>query len=321
MSVVQCMTTMVVATAFGGPDVLSTVDEPIGRPGRGEVLVAVKAAGVNPIDYKLYGGSMVRDPSQLPLHLGFEAAGVVVAAGDEATGPAGPIREGDEVILFRIDGAYAAEVLVPGAAVVPKPTHLSFEEAGGLMLTGTTAVHAVTATAVGPGDTVLIHGASGGVGLMAVQIAVHQGARVIGTASEASHGYLRDLGADPVAYGDGLIERIRDIAPIGVDAAIIAAGSDEAIEVSLAVVGDKTRVATIVASPHAFALGIQVLGAAPGADPGTEIRAAARLELTRLVDAGALKVTVAGAFPLIEAAAAHRALVTGHTHGKLVLIP
>jgi NADPH:quinone reductase-like Zn-dependent oxidoreductase len=315
------MTTMVVATAFGGPDVLSIIDEPIGRPGRGEVLVAVRAAGVNPIDYKLFSGDRGRDPSQLPLHPGFEAAGVVTSVGDEATGPAGPIREGDEVILFRISGAYAAEVLIPGASVVPKPTQLSFEEAGGLMLTGTTAVHAVTATAVGPGDTMLIHGASGGVGLMAVQIAVHQGARVIGTASEASHGYLRELGADPVAYGDGLIERIREIAPLGVDTAIIAAGSDEAIEVSLALVGDPKRIATIVASPRAFALGIQVLGGAPGADPGTEIRDAARLELTRLVEAGALKVTVAGTFPLIEAAAAHRALLTGHTHGKLVLIP
>jgi NADPH:quinone reductase len=315
------MATTVVATAFGGPEVLAVIDEPVGYPERDQVRVAIRAVGVNPIDYKLYSGTHGRDPSQLPMHLGSEAAGIVTSAGYDARGPAGPIRSGDEVILYRIQGAYAAEVVVAGSTVVPKPTAMSFEEAGGLMLTGCTAVHALTVTEVGSGDTVLIHGAAGGVGLMAVQVAVHGGARVIGTASEASHATLRALGAAPVAYGDGLIDRVRALAPDGVDAAIDAVGSDEAIDTSVALVDDRNRIVTLAAYERGFALGLKVIGGAPGADPGTDIRAAARLELTRLVDAGALHVHVARTFPLDEAAAAHRELARGHSHGKIILIP
>ena len=158
------MTTTVVAAAFGGPEVLSVVDEPLGDFGVGNVRVAVKAVGVNPADYKVYSGEFGRDVSQLPIHLGFEAAGVVVATGEEAEGPAGPIRAGDEVILYRVPSAYAGELIVPTASVVPKPAALSFEEASGLMVAGATATHALASTEVERGDTVLIHGASGGVG-------------------------------------------------------------------------------------------------------------------------------------------------------------
>jgi NADPH2:quinone reductase len=315
------MAQTVVASAFGGPEVLAVTDEPAGRPDRDQVRVAVKAVGVNPVDYKVYSGDFGHDPSQLPMHLGSEAAGVVTGAGDQARGPAGPIRTGDEVILFRIQGAYAAEVVVAGSSVVPKPPAMSFEGAGGLMLTGCTAVHALTVTGVGTGDTVLIHGAAGGVGLMAVQIALSSGARVIGTAGAAGHATLRALGAEPVAYGAGLIERVRDLAPDGVDAAIDTVGSDEAIDVSVALVADRDRIVTIAAFGRGFALGLKVIGGAPGADPGTEIRAAARLELTRLVAAGSLRVEVARTFPLAEAAAAHRELARGHSHGKIILVP
>jgi NADPH:quinone reductase-like Zn-dependent oxidoreductase len=189
------------------------------------------------------------------------------------------------------------------------------------MATGVTAVHALTATDVSTGDTVLVHGASGGVGLMAVQLAVNAGARVIGTAGETSHAYLRELGAEPVTYGDGLIERIRAIAPDGIDAAIDTAGSDEAVDVSVALVADRSRIATLVAVKRGFELGLKVLGAASGADPGTELRTAARLELVRQAGAGKLRVRVAGTYPLGDAAAAHRELLSGHTHGKIVLIP
>jgi NADPH:quinone reductase-like Zn-dependent oxidoreductase len=315
------MTVTVVAAGYGGPEVLSVVDEPAGVPGPGQVLVGVRAVGTNPFDCKVYSGAFGSDPAALPLHLGLEAAGVVIAVGEQAQGPGGPIRPGDEVILSGITGAYAAEVVAPGSAVLAKPPALSFEEASGLLATGTTAVHALTATGVGAGDTLVIHGASGGVGLMAVQLAVGMGARVIGTARESGHAYLRELGAEPVVYGPGLVERIRALAPGGVDAAIDTVGTDEAVDVSVALVADRGRIATIAAFQRGAGLGIKVLGSGPGADPGTAIRSAARLELIRQAAAGKLKVVVASTYPLSEAAAAHRELAAGHTHGKIVLIP
>jgi len=225
------------------------------------------------------------------------------------------------VVAFRIAGGYAGEVVVPASAVVPKPTTLTFEQASGMMLTGTTAAHALKVIRVSAGDTVLIHGAAGGVGLMAIQLAADAGARVIGTASEGSHSLLREFGAEPVAYGPGLEERIRALAPGGVDAAFDAVGGDEALDTSLAVAGDRDRIVTALASPRAFDEGIKVIGGAPGADPGTEVRDQARLDLVRLADNGKLRVVVAAAYPLAEAAAALQSLATGHTHGKIVLIP
>ena len=315
------MTRAVVATAFGGPEVLAVIETPIRPPGPGEVLISVRAAGTNPIDYKVYSGVMGQDPARLPMRLGSEAAGVVTEVGDGAEGPSGRVAVGDEVIAYRIAGAYAADVTVPAASVLPKPSTLSFEEASGLMLTGVTAAHALAVTRVGAGDTVLIHGASGGVGLMAIQLAADAGARVIGTAGESGRALVRDFGAEPVAYGAGLEERVRALAPGGVDAAVDCAGGDEALDTSLALVADRGRIVTIVASRRAFDSGIKVIGGAPGADPGTEIRTAARLELARLASDGKLRVVVAAAYPLAEAAAAHRALATGHAHGKIVLVP
>ena len=315
------MTRAVVATAFGGPEVLAVIETPIRPPGPGEVLISVRAAGTNPIDYKVYSGAMGQDPARLPMRLGSEAAGVVTEVGDGAEGPGGRVTVGDEVIAYRIAGAYAADVTVPATSVIPKPSTLSFEEASGLMLTGVTAAHALAVTRVSAGDTVLIHGASGGVGLMAIQLAADAGARVIGTAGESGRPLVRDFGAEPVAYGAGLEERVRALAPGGVDAAVDCAGGDEALDTSLALVADRGRIVTIVASRPAFNSGIKVIGGAPGADPGTEIRTAARLELARLASDGKLRVVVAAAYPLAEAAAAHRALATGHTHGKIVLVP
>ena len=316
------MTRAVVATAFGGPEVLSVIETPVSPPGRGEVLISVRAAGTNPIDYKVYSGAMGRDPARLPMRLGSEAAGVVTEVADGVLGPGGPIRAGDAVVAYRIAGAYAGDVVVPAASVIAKPTALSFEEASGMMLTGVTAAHALAAVGgVSAGQTVFIYGASGGVGLMAVQLAVTAGARVIGTASESGHALLREFGAEPVLYGAGLEERVRALASRGVDAAVDCVGGDEALDTSLALVADRGRIVTLIARPRAFDAGIKVIGGAPGADPGTEIRAAARLELARLASEGKLRVVVAATYPLAEAAAAHRALATGHTHGKIVLVP
>jgi NADPH:quinone reductase-like Zn-dependent oxidoreductase len=158
-------------------------------------------------------------------------------------------------------------------------------------------------------------------GQMAVQLAVARGARVIGTASPARHDVVRALGAEPVAYGDGLADRVRALATDGVDAAIDTVGTDEAVDVSLELVADRNRIASIAAFARGAAAGIKLLGGGPGADPGDEIRDAARLELIDLVAAGALSVSVAATYPLTEAAAAHRAILTGHTTGKIALVP
>jgi NADPH:quinone reductase-like Zn-dependent oxidoreductase len=311
----------VIATAFGGPEVLSVVQEPSREPGPGEARIEVRAAGVNPVDVKSYSGAFGADSARLPLRLGAEAAGVVTAVGPDAVGPAGPVRVGDEVIAYRAPGAYAAELVVPAQAVVPKPAALDWPQASGLMLTGATAWHALAVTGVHPGDTVLIHGAAGGVGVMAVQLAAIRGASVVATASPARHDFLRDLGATPVAYGPGLAERVRATAPGGIDAALDLVGTDEAMDVSLDLVADRSRVVTIAAFARGFQEGIKVIGGAPGADPGTEIRNAARLDLARLAGEGSLRVIVAQTFPLAAAADAHRVILTGHSTGKLALIP
>ncbi len=313
------MARVVVATAFGGPEVLAVVEEEVGVPGLGEVRIGVRAAGINPVDWKRYGGTRGTD-ARLPMRLGFEVAGVVVDVGGEAIGPAGRVSVGNEVIAYRIDGGYAEQVVVPASAVVPRPAAMSWEAAGGLMLAGATAVHALTATAVSAGETVLVHAAAGGVGLMAVQVAVARGARVIGTASTGNHVYLRELGAEPTTYGDGLADRVRALAPDGVDAAIDCVGSNEAIDVSLELVADRDRIASIAAYPRGTEVGIKMLGGGPGADPGTEVRSAARLQLTALVEQGKLRVR-ARSFELGEVAEAHREGQAGHVTGKLVLVP
>jgi NADPH:quinone reductase-like Zn-dependent oxidoreductase len=312
---------VVVATAFGGPEVLSVVERPTGSPGPGQVLLEVRAAGVNPADWKGYTGAFGTDPAKLPMRLGFEAAGVVLAVGPDAEGPAGPLSVGDEVIGFRLQGAYASSLVVPAASLVPKPATLDWAEAAGLMLTGATAVHALTAIDAGAGDTVLVHGAAGGVGQMLTQLAVAAGARVIGTAGASGADLVRRLGGEPVGYGAGLAERVRALTPEGVTAAVDAVGTDEALDSSLELVSDRQRIATIANFARGPQAGIKVLGGGPGADPGTELRDAARLRLVELVSAGRLEVVVAGTFPLDDVAAAHREGMTGHSHGKLVLIP
>jgi NADPH:quinone reductase-like Zn-dependent oxidoreductase len=189
------------------------------------------------------------------------------------------------------------------------------------MVTGATAWHLMVATGVHDGDTVLIHGGSGGVGVMAVQLAAIRGATVIATASPARHDLLRDLGAIPVAYGPGLASRVRAAAPGGVDAALDLAGTDEAMDTSLELVADRARIATIAGFARGQQEGIKILGGAPGADPGTEIRNAARLELARLAHEKKLQVIVSRTFPLGDAAEAHRSLMSGHAVGKTALIP
>jgi NADPH:quinone reductase len=303
-----------VAAGYGGPENLEVQEVTLPEPGAGEVRVSVRAAGVNPADVKRYRGP--GDPDQLPLPLGYEAAGVVTEVGPDVDHAVG-----DEVIVFRTQGAYASDLVVGAAALTPKPPSLGWAEAGGLMLTGATAWHTLVATEVGEGDTVLIHGATGGVGLPAVQLARLRGARVIGTAHERNHALLSELGAEPVAYGDGLADRVRALAPDGVDAAIDLVGTDEAMDTSLELVADRARIATIANFARGPKEGVKLLGGGPGADPGDDIRSAARAELARLAGDGTLRVFVAATYPLDDAAEAHRQIATAHTTGKLILLP
>jgi NADPH:quinone reductase-like Zn-dependent oxidoreductase len=314
------MSRAVVATAYGSPDVLELVEVDLPAPGPHQVLVDVRAAGTNPADVKAYRGDWGTDPAKLPMRLGYEASGVVRAVGPDAEGPLGPISVGDEVVVQPASGTYAEQVLVPASAVLPKPASLGWVPAAGLLLTGATATHTVLAVGVGTGDTVLVHGATGGVGLMAVQLARLAGARVIATARPPGHDTLRELGAEPVEYGPGLIDRVRALAPSGLAAAIDTVGTDEALDVSLALVADRQRIATIANFDRGPREGVRVLGNGPGADPGDAVRRSARAGLLADAGRGRLRVLVAAEFALADVAAAHVMLMGRHAPGKVVLV-
>lgn len=290
----------------------------MGAPAAGQVLVGVKAIGVNPFDYKVYSGAFGADESTLPLHLGSEASGVVLAVGNTATGPGGPISVGDEVIVSGAKGAYADKLLVPADAVLPKPASLSWEAAAGLLVVAGTSYDTLEVTGVKAGETVLVHGAAGGVGSIVVQQAKASGARVIGTARAVNHDVLRGYGAEPVEYGDGLLERVKELAPGGVDVAIDTVGTDEAIDVSLALV-DKARLVTIAAFGRAAEEGFPSVG---GGNPqSAERRKKARLDLVAAAGDGEFEVTIAKTFPLEDTAKAHEELKSEHPRGKFILIP
>lgn len=316
------MVTAVVATSYEGPSAISLIEVDSRAPEAGEARISVRAAALNPFDAKMASGAAGTDPAKLPLRLGSEAAGVVVAAGADAIGLEGErLTVGDEVYGHRLAGAQASELTVDAGDLIHKPAGVPFAEAAGLLSAGTTAVHGLEAVRVGAGDILLIHGVSGGVGRLAAQLALLRGARVIGTASKERHAALEDLGVEPVAYGDGLLERVRRLAPRGVDAAVDTVGTDEALEVSLRLLGDAARLVTIVNFAAVLAAGGQAIGGGPGADPGREVRAAARLTLAGLLADGTIGVEVAHRYPLAEARAAYEHLVTGHTGGKIVLEP
>ncbi|NNH74908.1 NADP-dependent oxidoreductase [Nocardia uniformis] len=314
------MATAIVATEYGGPEVLTATEVEVPAPGPGEVTIEVRAAGVNPFDYKRYSGAFGKDPKALPMRLGGEVSGVVTAVGADAVGPGGPIRVGDEV-LARPEGGYATAVTTKAARVIPKPADVSWEVAAGVQAVGGTAVHTLAATGVSAGDTVLIHGAAGSVGSLAAQLAVARGARVIGTAAPSRHERLRGYGVEPVEYGPGLIDRVRALAPNGIDAAIDTVGTDEAVDVSLELVADRGRIATIAAFGRVAETEIKGLGAGPGADPGTEIRGNAWRELLDLLSGNKLDLVIAATYPLAETAAAHEFVIEGHAGGKVVLLP
>lgn len=309
----------IVATELGGPERAELAEVELAEPGEGQVTVAVRAAGVNPVDVKRLSGAF--GAASLPLRLGNEIAGVVTAVGPNAVGPLGTIAVGDEVVAYPVSGGYAEAVTVSASSVLPRPRALEWGQAANLLLTGVTAWHLLEATRVAAGDRVLIHGASGGVGLTAAQLAVHRGAQVVGTASERNHELLRRYGVTPVTYGAGLADRVREAFSEGVDVALDTVGTDEALDVSVELVSDRSRVATIAGFARGAELGILLLGGGPGADPGREIRTAARPELVGLADEGLLDVVMGATFPLAEARAALELVASGHPGGQVALLP
>jgi NADPH2:quinone reductase len=314
------MSHAITAPGYGEPEILEYSEISIAKPGEGQVTIRVKAAGVNPSDLKTLRGEFGRSAT-MPLRLGSELAGVVTAVGTNAIGISGPVSVGDEVIGFRVPGAFADTVTAKAAALVPKPATLGWEEAAGLMLVGTTATHLLEATAVSAGDRVIVHGASGGVGVVLVQLALLRGAVVVGTAGASSLERVRALGARAVEYGPGLADRIRAVFPDGVDVALDTVGTDEAVDVSLELVTDRARIASIAAFGYGAERGITLLGGGAGADAGTQVRDAARATLAELAGSGRIKVTIARTFALRDAAAALDYVARGHSGGKVVLLP
>lgn len=311
------MTTRIVAPEYGGPDVLSAVEFDVPAPAAGQVVVDVRAAGINPMDYKIVGGALGDDPAQLPLPVGLEVAGVVSAVGPDAEGPGGRLSVGDEVVAAPVQGGYADTVVTSAATTVPKPAALPWPEAAGILLVGGTAAHALQVVAVKPGDTLLVHGGGGSVGQIAVQLAVQAGATVVATASERNHEQLREFGAVPVTYGPGLIDRVRAVAPDGVAAAIDTVGTDEAVDTSLELVSDRSRIVSIAAFGRADS-GITLISAD---DPETHVRAEAWRTLLPALTDGTLKLNVVRTYPLADAAEALQFVRSGRANGKVVLLP
>jgi len=306
-----------VATDFGGLDVLELTDVDVPPPGPGEVTLAVTAVGMNPADFKHV--AQPGDRAKLPVPIGYELAGRVVALGPGTELASGGGEVGDEVLAFRIQGGYASEITVPAAAVFARPASLAPEEAANLLLAGSTAAEMLHVTGVGAGDTVLLHGASGAVGVSVLQQARLIGARVIGTAGESSADVVRRFGGEPVRYGDGLADRVRELAPDGITAALDTVGTDEAVEVSLELVADRGRIVTIAAFGRAERDGIRLIA---GAIPASQaFRDSVRARLIELAGDGQLVVPMARTFPLSEARAALELLRSGHPGGKLALIP
>ncbi|WP_026315876.1 NADP-dependent oxidoreductase [Actinokineospora enzanensis] len=293
---------------YGGPEVLGVEEVTSPDPGPGEVLVRVHAAGINPIDWKLREG-LVRSilPVELPAVPGADIAGVVVAVGADVTG----FAAGDEVFGSIGTGGYAELAIARADQLAVKPAGLAWDTAAAMPVVVNTAYAVLAELDVRAGQTLLVDGAAGGVGAVAVQLARHLGARVIGTAGERNHDYLRGLGAEPTTYGDGLVDRVRALAPDGVDAAFDTAGQGS-VPALIELTGKPDRVATI-ADFTAGGLGARVVSAAGPELPDRLAKAAA------LVLDGTLAITVARVFPLAEAAAAQEESRGGHVRGKLVL--
>lgn len=314
------MARAIVYTELGSPDVLHLMEIPDPVAARGEVVVRIEAAGANPIDAKLRSGKRPSPPITEPRPVGFDGAGVIEVLGEGVD----DFAVGDRVAIRDGHGTYASALAISTDNLAKLPDSVTTAEGAAIGIPAGTAYQALRSLGVTEGDVLLVHGGSGSVGQAAVQFAVAWGATVIATASPARHDQLRELGAISVAYGDGLLDRVRDAAPEAVTVALDCAGTDEAIETSLALVSDRDRIATIVRGPDAASFGIRAFsGGSPVPLTEEELawRAEALPETIALLDAGDFVIELGPQLPLTEAAQAHELMESGAASGKIILVP
>ena len=292
-----------IATGPGGPETWQFVDADVPAPAAGEVTIRVAAAGVNPADAKHVA---VERGQRWPIAIGYEVAGTISAVGPGARIGSGEVAVGDEVLA--------------ASKVFHKPASLSHPEAANLLLTGTTAAEMLDVVDARAGETIVVHGASGAVGVSVLQQAAARGIRVIGTASPSSFHRVRLFGGVPVSYGAGLRERISSVAEgARISAALDAIGTAEAIDVSLALVADRSRIVTIVDPARAAEDGFRwIAGALPAS---AAYRDAVRPDIIAAAASGALLVPIARTYPLADAREALALLAAGHPGGALALVP
>ncbi len=297
---------------YGDIDVLQLVDVERPTPGAGQVLVNVKAAGINPGEASIRKGLLAKQwPATFPSGQGSDLAGVVAAIGEGVQG----FAVGDEVIGFTNNRASHAEfVVVEASDLTPRPRNVSWEAAGALFVAGATAYAAVRAVSLKQGDTVAVSGAAGGVGSIVVQLAVQEGAKVIGLASTAHHQWLSDHGVIPIAYGEGIEERIRAATDNHLDAFIDTFGADY-VELALKLGVKPERIDTIINFEAVSKYGVKAEGNAQGAS--AEVLA----DLAQRINEGELEIPIARVYPLTEVQEAYRELEQRHTRGKIVLVP
>ena len=301
-----------VATQYGEPtEVVRLIDVEVAEPGPDEVVVAVRAAGVNPFDTKQVRGLMGADPAKLPLPIGGEAAGVVHAAG-----PSSGFTPGDEVVVYPVGGAFAEFVVAPSSNVHRKPAGLDWDAAAALLLAGVTAADILATLGVGADDVLLVHGGAGAVGSIVTARALAAGATVLATASSRNHDYLRGLGAIPVAYDGDLAAEVAAAAPAPVTAVADTVGSDDAIDVSLDLVAPD-RIVSIAAWGRTD--DVVVIGG--GSEQSKRNRRGAINGLLDDAAAGRIVVEIAGTYPLADAGQALEAVGGRHPRGKFVLHP
>jgi NADPH:quinone reductase-like Zn-dependent oxidoreductase len=297
---------------YGGLDVLQIREVEIREPGKEEVVVEVKAAGINPGEAAIRTGALAeRFPSTFPSGEGSDMAGIVKEVGIDVEG----FAPGDEVLGWSWDRSSQAELcVVPADQLISKPADLSWEAAGSLYVVGVTAFAAVRAVDISADDTVLVSAAAGGVGTVTVQLLQVKGANVVGLASESHHDWLREKGVTPVTYGAGVIQRILEATPQGIDAFIDLFGP-EYVELAVELDVPPEKIETITAPEKAQEIGAKMEGSTDATSP--EILK----EMAELVAAGKIELPIAATYPLDEVREAFEQLEDRHTLGKIVLIP
>jgi NADPH:quinone reductase-like Zn-dependent oxidoreductase len=297
---------------YGGIEVLQVVEVDRPKPGPGKVLVRVKAAGINPGEALIRKGMLAdRWPATFPSGQGSDLAGIVEEVGSGVTN----VAVGDEVIGFTNDRSSQAEfVVVESGNLVPRPRNVSWEQAGALFVAGTTAYAAVRSVALSKGDTVVVSGAAGGVGSIAVQLARNAGAKVIGLAGDANHKWLADHGIIAVSYGDGVEDRIRAASGGKVDAFIDTFGGGY-VELAIKLGVAPNRINTIIDFAAAAKYGVKAEGSYEAAT------ADVLAQIAGLLADGRLEIPIAKVYPLADVRDAYRELEQRHTRGKIVLEP